>query len=186
MGISVDGFSGFGPFGLLASALIAVLLIAAWVILAGSRFVQGGIVERSDRVPQLYGYTLCLIGLLWALLSFVSIVRHVMTLTAPDLPAPNEFNYGEASVSSFEAFRVTYDRSRRFAAGGDPNAVKLDTVPEPELRRRYEALRADRVRQVQFRARAGITTSAVSLLIGVGLFVFHWRWLRRRTGVEMV
>ncbi len=185
MGYSVGGGS-IETFGLFVSVVVAVVLIATWVILAGSRFVQGGVVERSDRVPQLYGYTLCLVGLLWALLSVVAIVEDVMTMTAPDLPAANEFNYGDASISSFEAFRATYDRSRRFASGGDPSQVNLDSIPEPELRRRYEALRADRIRQVNFRARAGITTSIVSLFIGAALFVFHWRWLRRRTVAELV
>ena len=31
---------------MLFTALIAIILIAAWVILAGSSFVQGGVVER--------------------------------------------------------------------------------------------------------------------------------------------
>ena len=174
------------PFGMFFTALIAIILIAAWVILAGSRFVQGGVVERSDRVPQLYGYTMCLIGLLWALTSAVSIVENAMTMTAPELRGANEYDYSEASVSSFEAFRVTYDRARRFAAGGDPNQVQLDSIPEAELRRRYDAIRDDRVRQVAYRARSGIIINSITLLIGVALYVFHWRWLRRRSTVEAV
>jgi hypothetical protein len=72
----VMGYSfGADPFGLVFSVAAAVVLIAAWVILASSRFVQGGVVERADRVPQLYGYTLCLIGLMWGLVSAISIVE---------------------------------------------------------------------------------------------------------------
>jgi hypothetical protein len=180
------GYGGPEPFGMFFTALIAIILIAAWVILAGSRFVQGGVVERSDRVPQLYGYTLCLIGLLWALTSAVSIVENIMTVTAPELRGANEYEYTEASVSSFEAFRITYDRARRFAAGGDPSQVQLDSIPDAELRRRYDAMRADRVRQVGFRARTGIITNSITLLIGVALFAFHWRWLRRRSAIDAV
>lgn len=33
------------PFGLMFSTIAALVLIAAWVILATSRFVQGGVVE---------------------------------------------------------------------------------------------------------------------------------------------
>ena len=171
-----------GPVGFIVAMLAAVVLIAAWVILAASRFIQGGVVERPERVPQLYGYTVCLIALVWALASTLSLVENTVTLSAPELRGAAEFSW-EPSVSSFEAFRATYDRTRRMASS-DPGEAKLDTVPEPEpeLRRRYDALRADRVRRVRFEARRDIITSALSLGIAIALFAFHWRWLRRRAG----
>lgn len=46
--------AGPGPFGLLFSVVTAVVLLVAWVILAASRLVQRGVVERPERVPQLY------------------------------------------------------------------------------------------------------------------------------------
>ena len=48
--------------------------------------------------------------------------------------------------------------------------------------RRYEALRADRIRRARFEARREIITDTLSLAIAVALFAFHWRWLRRRAG----
>ena len=173
-----------GPFGLGFAALVAVVLIAGWVIVATSRLVQGGAVERPERVPQLYGYTVCLIGLIWALMSFLSIIDHALALSAPELRGGSEYDWAEPSVSSLEAFRVTYDRARRFG-GGDPSQVKLDTVPEAELRRRYEAMREDRIRQVSFRARNGIIASSLSLIIAVALFLWHWRWLRRKNAIAI-
>ena len=170
---------GDGPFGFFFIVLIAVVLIAAWVILAGSRFVQGGIVERADRVPQLYGYTVCLIGLVWTLSSALNLVDLLMERAEPALATPSEFAWGEPSVTSFEAFRATYDRAQRFGPG-EPNATPADSIPEPELRRRYEALRADRIAQVRFRTRNGIVSSILGLLVGSALFLFHWRWMRRR------
>src|SRR5437016_2112095 len=71
------------PFGISLIVLLALIMIAAWVILAGSRFIQGGAVERPERVPQLYGYTACLIGLVWALVSLCSIVSNAISLTDP-------------------------------------------------------------------------------------------------------
>jgi hypothetical protein len=169
------GVSGFG-----AVAVAAVVLVAAWVILAASRFVQGGTVERPERVPQLYGYTMCLVGLLWALASLVGLVESAQTFAAPAYSRGIEFGI-EPSVSSFEAFRLTYDRARRFNAP-DPSQAKLDTVPEAELRRRFETFRADRIAATEAEARQALVTKAVSLLLGAGLFAFHWRWLRRRVG----
>ena len=174
VGFSTDS----GPIGAVLAIVAALILIAAWVILASSRFIQGGVVERPDRVPQLYGYTVCLIALIWGLVSGISLVGNLLTLSAPELRGSSEFNWGEPSVTSFEAFRATYDRARRIAMP-TPDA-RLDSVPEPELRRRYEALRADRIRRASFEARREIITDSLSLVIAVALFAFHWRWLRRR------
>ena len=171
-------FIGPGPSGFMITAIAAVILIAAWIILAGSRFVQGGVVEHSERVPQLYGYTMCLVGLLWALNSIVGLVEGAQALSAPAYYRQNQFGI-EPSISSFEAFRLTYDRARRFSSG-DPSESKLDTVPEAELKRRYETYRADRIGAIEVEARQGLVTKAVSLLLAAGLFAFHWRWLRLR------
>ena len=173
------GFSGPGPFGFVFATVAAVIVIAAWIILAGSRFVQGGVVERPERVPQLYGYTMCLVGLLWALSSIIGLVESAQALAAPAYHRQNEFGI-EPSISSFEAFRLTYDRARRFSAP-DPRESKLDTVPEAELRRRFEIYRADRIAATEVEARQALVTKGMSLLLAAGLFAFHWRWLRRKS-----
>ena len=168
-----------GPVGFVFSIVVAVVLIATWVILAGSRFVQGGIVEHPQRVPQLYGYTVCLFALIWGLVTFVSVVEDILSLSAPEMRGVSEFSM-EPSVTSFEAFRTTYERSRQMSLP-NPAQAPLDTIPEPELRRRYDALRADRIHRARYTARQEIITGTLSFLIASGLFLFHWRWLRRRS-----
>jgi hypothetical protein len=171
------------PFGFMFSTVAVIVLIAAWVILATSRFVQGGVVERPERVPQLYGYTVCLIALVWGLTSAISIVDDVLSLSAPELRGVSDFGW-EPSVSSFEAFRATYDRARRMTA--DPrDTQQLEVVPEAELRRRFEALRADRVHRARLETRRELVTGTLSLAIAAVLFVWHWRWLRRRVGAPV-
>jgi hypothetical protein len=175
---------GAGPFpgmlGFFGSAVVGVLIVAAWVILAGSRFVQGGVVERPERVPQLYGYTVCLVSLFWAVASIVAIVGSLLVLSAPDQRSDAMYGPMEPSVSSFEAFRTSYEQTRRMTSP-DPRE-KLDSIPEPELRRRYEGLRADRIRRNTVEAHRSLIMSTVSLIIALALFAFHWRWLQRVTG----
>jgi hypothetical protein len=171
-----------GMLGFVGAAVVGIVLIAAWVILAGSRFVQGGVVERPERVPQLYGYTVCLVSLFWAITSAIAVVSSVLTLRTPEYRS-SEFGPMEPSVTSFEAFRSTYEQSRRFMSP-DPRE-KVDTVPEPELRRRYEGLRADRIQRNTVEAQRSIITSGISLVIALALFVLHWRWLRRSGGPPM-
>jgi hypothetical protein len=114
----------------------------------------------------------------WALSSIVGLVGTVQELTAPAYHNQNEFGI-EPSITSFEAFRLTYDRARRFSAA-DPSESKLDTVPEVELKRRYDVYRADRIAATEVAARQALVTKGLSLLLAAGLFAFHWHWLRRR------
>ncbi len=162
-------------FRLVGSSILGVAIVAMWVVLAASRFIQGGVVERPERVPQLYGYTVCLVALCWGLVSAINIVESSITMSAPEYRGDREFGF-EASATSFEAYRTTYDLSRRIPM--DPRATR-DSVPEPELRRRYEALRADRIQRNIVGARRSLITSVFSLLVAIALFVWHWRWLRR-------
>jgi hypothetical protein len=175
MSVDSDVSSTIG-FGL--AAFLGLAVIAAWIILASSRFVQGGVVERPERVPQLYGYTVCLVALFWAIISTISIVDASLTLSAPLYRGDRGFAGMEPSVSSFEAFRTTYDMSRRFMSP-DSRGARADSVSEPELRRRYDALRSDRMERNSVEARRSLITSVLSLLIAAALFAFHWRWLRR-------
>ena len=165
--------------GLTLPVITGIVLIATWVILAGSRFIQGGVVERPERVPQLYGYTVCLIALIWAVTSVIAIVENSLAMSAPEQRRRSEPGW-ELSVSSFEAFRITY-RARPIV--GPDGAVKYDSIPETELRRRYDGLRADRIIRGRFEAQRNLITAGLSLVIAVALFVFHWRWLRRHAVV---
>lgn len=179
--VAYSASGAFPDFGLLGSVIVGIMLIAAWVILASSRLVQGGVVERPERVPQLYGYTVCLVTLIWALVSATSIIGAALTLNAPLYRTEREFGPFEPSVSSFESFRTTYDMSRRM--GMDPEQrTRLDSIPEAELRRRFEALRAERIERNTVEARRSLITSILSLLIAAVLFTLHWRWLRRLGG----
>lgn len=175
----MNGFvmRGFSPFGLLFVVVAVVIAIATWVILAASRFTQGGIVERPERVPQLYGYTVCLIALVMAIVSITGIVGSGFDLTTPALNVDSDFGF-EPSVSSFEAYRATYDRERRMMDTRN-TGVAPDTTPESVLRQRYTALRADRVDRAVARAHRAILTDVLALFIAIALFIPHWRWMRR-------
>lgn len=169
-------------FGFFAFLFVAVIGIASWIILAASRFVHGGAVERPERVAQLYGYTVCLIAVVMGLTSILGIVEASFDTAAPHLAETGDWGWQEPSVSSFEAYRATHARAEQFRAGSE--TVRQDTMPEAELRRRYEALRADRTERVRFGARRSLVTNALTLVLAAGLFAWHWRWVRQRVRVE--
>jgi len=134
-------------------------------------------VEKPNRVPQIYGYTVCVIAVVTFLICASVIVSNVF-----DLANPIEAGMGfESSVSSFEAYKATYQRDQRgMVVGGAASEVRPDTLSEASLRQRYEAMRADRISRVRFQSWKAITTSGLLLVISVVLFGVHWRWLRKQ------
>jgi hypothetical protein len=131
--------------------------------------------DKPNRVPQIYGYTVCVIAVVTFLICATVIVNNVF-----DLASPMRAGYGiESSLSSFEAYKATYQRDQRAVVGGAAGEARPDTASEATLRKRYEAMREDRVGRVRFQSWKAITTSGLLLIISVVLFVLHWRWMRK-------
>ena len=131
--------------------------------------------EKASKVPQVYGYTVCVIAVVTFLICATVMVNNVF-----DLANPIQAGFGaESSLSSFDAYRATYQRDQRSVVGGNASEARPDTVSEATLRKRYEAVRADRIARVRFQSWKALTTSGLLLVISVVLFVVHWRWMRK-------
>ncbi len=100
-------------FGLAPVLLIMVLVVV--IVAAVASAARGGGVDKPNRVPQLYGYAVCLIAVVTFLFSAAAFVSSLVDLSNP-LHAASGF---EPAVSSFEAYKATYGRDRRFAPGFD-------------------------------------------------------------------
>jgi len=152
------------------------LCVVVWVALARSSLVHGGDMERSDRVPQLYGYSVCLIAIVEMLENVSSLVNQSFTLSNP--LASDRYGWGGAVLTSFEAYKATMSRmeSPAFATVAASNAPK---PTDAELRAQFEALRADQVVRARLEARRDMTNSILMLALAAALFAWHWRWVRR-------
>jgi hypothetical protein len=129
--------------------------------------------DKPNRVPQIYGYTVCVIAVVTALITASVIVNNVF-----DLANPIAAGFGnESSLSSFEAYQATYLKDQRLGAAGAE--VRPDTASLATLHKRYDAVRADRISRIQFQAWKAIVTSGLLLVISVVLFAMHWRWMRK-------
>jgi len=138
-------------------------------------------VERPSRVPQFYGYAVCLVAVITLLLSVGGAVEAAFALADPLRAREREFGF-EASYTSFEAFRATYPRGVNIVTsgpGGLTSSAQRDTLSDAELRERYSALRADHVARAGFEARQRLVKHGLLMLLSIGLFVTHWQWLRR-------
>jgi len=155
------------------------LLLGAglWLLLARSTLVRGGSMERPERVPQLYGYTVCLVAIVVMLASVSNIVEQSFTIADP-ITSESAFSWNEPSLTSFEAYKATRNVTFPGAINNNQEAGQRAEPSESELRTRYEALRADRVRTVSRQAQRALTSSGLLFLVAAVLFWWHWRWVR--------
>jgi hypothetical protein len=133
--------------------------------------------EKPNRIPQIYGYTVCLIAVVAFLISINGIVDATFTLANP-LHGP--YGHGDG-LTSFEA----YEASRVERTSPDRN-VPPDTTSVETRRRRFEALRSDRIGSNRLQAWRRLVGNGLTLLLAIALFAWHWSWLRTRAAEERV
>jgi hypothetical protein len=131
--------------------------------------------EKPNRIPQIYGYTVCLIAVVAFLISINGIVDATFTLANP-LHGPYGHGDGLTSFESYEASRVE-------RTAPDRN-LPADTTSLETRRRRFEALRSDRIDANRLLAWRRLVGSGLTILIAVVLFAWHWSWLRTRAAEE--
>src|SRR5215204_578681 len=100
------------PLGGVLWGILVVIGMAGWIALARSSLVQGGHMERSDRVPQLYGYSVCLIAIVVMLANVSTIVNTAFTLSDP-LAGNGMYGWNGVVLSSFHAYTSTEAVRRR-------------------------------------------------------------------------
>lgn len=128
--------------------------------------------DTINRIGRIYAYTVCLAAIITFLLVTAAIVGALYDRANP---LRTEFG-GSDALTSFEAFKAMH---------GNENPVKSkkanspDTLSDATLREQYAARVSDRIADVQFTTSKSLGTNGMVLLLAVGLFWAHWRWVRR-------
>jgi hypothetical protein len=169
--------TGFSTWLTLLGTLPLLLVGALWFIVAAVFSLKGDNVDKPNRIAQLYGYTVCLLAVVIALVTFTSILSAVVERGHP---LQNEYSFG-VTLTSFDAYKATYDRERSAFPRDTP--APQDTLSDATLHERYDALVADRITSTQYRTTKSLLTNGVLLVIALLLFAFHWRWVRRLNGL---
>jgi hypothetical protein len=149
--------------------------------------------ETGSRIAQIYGYAVCLIAVITFIFSAKGIVDAAFNLSDP-LRAEGGYGRG-GPLTSFEAYkreqRTRTPPRMRPVGMTAPTQVDAptaaDSVPPPseaELRRMFDEERTDTSANVRFRSMRTLVTSSLMILIALGLFLMHWRWLRRQSTVD--
>src|SRR5437868_10279735 len=114
---------------------------------------SGGPMDKPNRVPQLYGYTVCLVAVITFLISINGVVGAAFDFQRP---LQGEGWY-EESFSSFD----NWIASNRRPYVPEGQAAVPDTTSIGTLHDRYNALRADRIAGAKFRAEKTIAGSGL-------------------------
>jgi len=156
------------------------LLLAVWLTVAVIVGQKGDDVDRPNRMAHLYGYTVCLISLIIALICLSSVLNAFFDRANP---LQSESPFG-ASLTSFESYTATYRREQTMFDRSEP--ARPDTMSDATLHARYDALVRDRIAASRYRTAKSLTIGIIFLIISIVLFVTHWRWVRRLNGAGAV
>lgn len=134
--------------------------------------------SRFAWVAPLYGYVVCVIAVITFMVNVSGFIDASFDRANPLASGRGYGPYG-GSLTSFETFQATYEQSRptRTAPAAD---ARGDTLSTAEMRRRFEALRADQVAQSRHMSMRRLVKHGLLLLLSIALFVTHWTWARRQ------
>ena len=132
---------------------------------------------RPAWIAPAYGYIVCVIAVVTFLVNISGFVDATFDRANP-LAGRNVYGPYGGSLTSFEAFRVTYEADRPMQTAPTPRQPG-DTLTTDQLRARYEALREDRVTTTRYQATQRLVKNGLLIILAILLFATHWVWLRR-------
>jgi hypothetical protein len=159
-----------------AGIVFVVLLLLAWLFMAANLALRGDTVEKPNRIPQFYGFTVCLLAIVVGLITISSIIGAMFDRANP---LDSTSSFGE-SLTSFNAYKASV--VNRGIGIQRINRDSTRAVSDSGLRVLYGARVSDRLAHVRYDTSKSLVTNALLLLVAIVLFVLHWRWLRRMNG----
>lgn len=138
----------------------------------------------TNKIAPIYGYAVCLVSIIATFIAIGMIVNAVFNYADP-LHANDFSSFQPRDLSSYEAYKLNATELN----GPEKNpAAPTSQLSEDEMKKAYEAAKAEKTASVKFNARKSMTNGAIVLLFAVILFFSHWKWLSRlhRDGVQTV
>ena len=135
--------------------------------------------EKPQRMAQVYGYLVCLVAVITFLICSSTLIYAVLDLGDPlhagFTPA------GTPSLASYDNYKMDILKS----VPKEGESAKTGYTPDDQtLRAMYEAAKNDKIQNVRHDANRTIVIDSILIVICIGLFVTHWRWLRKLSRSE--
>lgn len=128
----------------------------------------------NSRIAQVYGYAVCFICVIVILVSAHSVMDAAFDYVNPEASGSVS---SRMSAPTYETYRMQNRRARPGAPG--PAASTDTTVSEQDLRKAFDAEKAESRSSAKFRALRSLVSNSVFLVLALTFFLLHWRWVRR-------
>jgi hypothetical protein len=135
--------------------------------------------EKLQRMPQIYGYLVCLVAVITFLICSSTLIYAIIDLGDPIHAGFNPA--GTPSLASFDNYKMDILKS----VPKEGEAAKTSYLPDDQtLRAMYEAAKDDKIQRERHDANRSIVIDSILIVICVALFVTHWRWMRKFARLE--
>jgi hypothetical protein len=135
--------------------------------------------EKPQRMPQIYGYLVCLVAVITVLICASTLVYSII-----DLGDPVHAGYiapGTPSLASFDNYKMDILKT----VPKESESAKTAYIPDDQtLRAMYEAAKNDKIQFIRHEANRTIVIGSILIVICIVLFVTHWRWMRKLVKAE--
>ena len=130
--------------------------------------------EKPHKMPQIYGYAVCLVCIITILISVPNVINSLIDLGDP-LHAGAYYPAGrDRNLASYELYKADI-MAEQHGAKGDSTAYLPD---ETTLHAMYDAAREDKIQSASHIARRSVIVFTILTAIAVVLFIIHFRWMR--------
>ena len=132
--------------------------------------------EKTNRMPMIYGYLICLVSVITFIICLANIIPSIMDLGDP-LHAGSMFSMQSTpSLASFENYKMDILKSSEKDGSGNTQAY----VPDDQtIHAMYEAAKEDRIQTVTHNSLRSIIVNSIIIIVCFVLFITHWNWMRR-------
>jgi len=138
--------------------------------------------EKSNRMAQIYGYTVCLVAVITFIICIANIIPAIMDLSDPLHAGGMFIPAGTPSLASFENYKMDVLKNVK----NEEQKQGANWIPDDQtLHSMYDAARADRISQAKHGSMRTIVVCSLIIFISVLLFAFHWTWMKRLGKVQI-
>jgi len=128
--------------------------------------------EKPNRIPQVYGYAVCLVTVITFLICATDFVNAFIDKGDPF--HTNSFGKDASNLASFEIYKMDLLKTTK----GDADPSKVSLPDDKTLREMYQTAKDEKIRSEMHRINKSLAVDSILIILCILLFTTHWRWMR--------
>lgn len=131
--------------------------------------------EKSQKIVQVYGYTVCLVALITFIITVTTLVNAMLDKSDP-------LHYGwtspEApSLASYENYKMDVLKSGKNS--NDATRAQSYVPDENTIRKMYDSAKQDKIDSALHDINKTTIVSSLVLILSIAIFLTHWFWMKK-------